>query len=103
MTLPKSIKVGYLTIQIREVPASEAKERGVNGWWDYDKALIEIDESLEPQVKMETFLHEVLHACCTMGNVYGNDEYEECWVNGVAPQLLFFLLNNKLDWLKEAK
>ena len=84
----KSVRLGYMTINVREMTAEEAKERGVNGWWDYENATIEVAENLNPQVKAEILLHEILHACCTLGNVELSEDDEERAVNGIAPVLL---------------
>ena len=94
MKLPEAIRIGYLVIRVREMDEEEACHRGINGWWDYEKATIEIAASLAPAVKAEIFLHEVLHACCTLGNVDISDEQEESAVNGIAPRLLQFLVDH---------
>lgn len=91
MKLPEFIRIGYLTIRVREMDDEEACLRGVNGWWNYENATIEVAASLAPAVKAEIFLHEVLHACCTLSNVDIGDEKEESAVNGIAPRLLQFL------------
>jgi hypothetical protein len=99
---PTEAVVSYAAIKIREMPGDEAAARKINGWWDYEQSLIEVAENLCPQVKAEILLHEILHACCTYGNVGLEDDDEERVVNGIAPVLLGFLIHNPeiVEWLQ---
>ena len=101
--MPRHVLVGYAPITIREMPDDEAFARDVNGWWNYEDSLIEVAENISPQVKAEVLLHEILHACCTFGNVGLSDEDEERAVQGIAPVLLDVLCNNPkvLEWMQE--
>jgi hypothetical protein len=101
--MPSSVLIGYAPITIREMPGDEAVARDINGWWNYEQSLIEVAENIAPQVKAEVLLHEILHACCTFGNVGLNDEDEERVVQGMAPVLLDMLCNNPevVKWLQE--
>lgn len=100
---PSHVVVGYAPITIREIPEDEAIDRNINGWWNYEKSMIEIAEELSPQVKAEVLLHEILHACCTFGNVGLNDEEEERVVQGLTPVLLKFLCENEnlIKWMQK--
>lgn len=96
--LPNWVQIGYLCIQVREMSAEEAQERGVNGWWDYEQATILVAENLDQQVKREIFLHELLHACCTLGNAQVDSEAEERVVNGIAPLLIHSMIEQPEVW-----
>lgn len=101
--MPRHVLVGYAPITVREMPGDEAVARDLNGYWNYEESLIEVAENISPQVKAEVLLHEILHACCTFGNVGLSDEDEERVVQGISSVLLDVLCNNPkvLDWMQE--
>lgn len=94
MKLPRSVTVGHLKLRFRELPQTEAVERGIDGWFDYENGRIEVAESLTPSVKAEITLHEILHAAFYVAKTGASDDEEEKVVSALAPVLLSVIRDN---------
>lgn len=94
MKLPRYVTVGHMKVRMTALSVLEAQERGIDGWFDYENARIDVADSLAPSVKAETALHEVLHAICYVAKMEITEEDEERFVNRITPFLLQFLRDN---------
>ena len=62
ISLPKKIKIGCCTYTIKEIVVDS--EEDFVGRCAPNKQIIEIDKRLSPDKKVQTLLHEILHAIC---------------------------------------
>lgn len=79
VTLPKIIKLGYQDIVISEEDLVEAQ-----GCYQSDPSKIRIKDSMDPREKLNTILHEVLHAIVYTYGIkkdFKDDDEEEKIVN----------------------
>jgi len=108
---PKKIKVGYRDIIIKWVAPNFKTDELTDAFGQYKarEGSIEIQNDLCGQEKINTFLHEVLHAC-----VYGSglnqangplkdDDAEELSVNQLTNYLMGVFRDNPwfLDYIKD--
>lgn len=84
--LPKSIRVGYRDYSIELWAANHAMSAGRYGECDKANAVIRIDVSYGAVKAASTLLHEVLHACCDVGQREDEDS-EERTVSVLSNQL----------------
>lgn len=82
MKLPKEIKVGGINYTIEMVEVIDVGgERNFQGMCHFDKARIEILESLSDQRIEQTLIHELTHAIFYEA---GYDEQDEDMINRVG-------------------
>lgn len=62
MKLPKRLKIGFRDFLVQTRTTQEMSEDRALGLCMVDRAVIFVDEALDPQQKAETLLHETLHA-----------------------------------------
>ncbi|MCA3704240.1 MAG: hypothetical protein INF12_14555 [Methylobacterium sp.] len=94
MKLPESVQIGHMRVAVVAMPERSGSRKDADGWFDYQRATIEVWDGLAPQVKAEILLHEILHAACIAGNTGLEGDTEERVVNGLAPVLLMLLRDN---------
>lgn len=94
MKLPSSIQIGHLHVAVVAMTDRSSSRKDADGWFDYQRATIEVWDGLSPQVKAEILLHEILHAACIVGNTGVEGEVEERVVTGLAPVILMLLRDN---------
>jgi hypothetical protein len=104
MKLPDFVQVGHMRIAVIAMPERGSARKDADGWFDYQRATIEVWEGLAPQIKAEVLLHEILHAACIAGNTGLEGDAEERVVTGLAPVLLMMLRDNPnlFDAFKDA-
>lgn len=90
MQIPKSIKVGGITYQVKESERLSLGEN-YNAEIDYQKAVIEIQKSLEKQVAQRSFLHEVIHA---IYSELGYSEHDEKQIDELAGAFFQLIVDN---------
>ena len=61
MRIPKEIKIGGLTYEVREAKKILGKKR-IHGYQDSSKQLIMLKKSLPDEYKEKVFMHEITHA-----------------------------------------
>lgn len=95
--LPKSLKIGYKTYQVREMTHAEHMEDKALGECKHDEGVIVVSlERGDKQEQSNTLLHEVLHACYKVANIQDEDE-EERIVHAMTNVLLQVLKDNKME------
>lgn len=95
MQLPKAIKVGPFTYQVREWNGG-----GDHGACDSDELVISVDSTKPTEQIKNTLLHEILHA---VWYVWGlNKPNEEAAVNALANGLQTVFRDNPklIEWMK---
>jgi len=90
MKLPKSVKLGCFEYEVKE-DKDENMPEFLGDMNPYIKR-IRVRKNMEDQVKRETFLHELLHACCDEARL--PPEMEEKFVSVVSPRLFELLQRN---------
>jgi Zn-dependent peptidase ImmA (M78 family) len=102
--IPSTVRIGYLTCQVREMPSIEAKRRAICGYFDEDSGDIEIASNLSDQMKADALLHEMLHAICLLAGTELDGQREERFVRVIASGLLAAMRDNPkvFDALREA-
>lgn len=93
MEIPKSVKIGGITYEIR-VANEWLDHESADGEMFYDNVngnVIYIRETLSEDAKMVTLIHEILHGC--------NSTINHEFLDSLAEQLYQVLKDNKL--LKE--
>ena len=72
MKLPKTIEVLNRTYKIVEKDMDEGSQIGRG---NFMKGIIQIEESLDPQAKADTLLHEIIHLILiAMGHEFGRPD-----------------------------
>lgn len=101
MPLPSVIRILYRSWTIECIDDEAADELGVDGDCKKHRAAIRIRDSLEDVVKVDTVLHEVIHAIYSEYNIK-DDDGEEDTVQVVASGLTQVLHDNPklLQWIK---
>ena len=94
MSLPISVRIGYLTCPVKAIPGAEAETRGISGHFDEDTGIIEVAESLSPSLMCDALLHEMLHCACLLGNAGLETEPEERVVRVLSTMLLGMMRDN---------
>jgi hypothetical protein len=104
MKLPASVRIGYLTCLVREIPSVEAKRREICGYFDEDSGDIEIAGNLSDPLKADALLHEMLHAICLLAGTELDGDQEERFVRVIASGLLAAMRDNPkvFDAMREA-
>ena len=98
MVLAKSVKVGSVIYDVIEKDVIEiAGNKNYLGVCDYSKTTIEIAKNISDERKINTFVHELLHAIL---NEAGYEEYEEEFVERVASVLCQVLRDNDFGWMR---
>ncbi len=98
--LPSRVKIGPIIFQIvqeKEPTAQDAEGNAVPvfGKIMFKKAVITIDEELEPATKWQCFLHEIIHGLMeTIGMAPADGGTDEGMVDALAYALLGFMLDN---------
>ena len=95
MRPPKHIRVGYRNWRIK---CAELRDR--YGECDKEAGLILYSPGQSPDVRLNTIIHEILHACFESGHVVDSDD-EEKTVTILANQLSDVLSSNPdlLQWI----
>jgi hypothetical protein len=92
--LPKLIKLGYQDIKVSEVPAIDDTQ----GSYNNEHHEIKIKADMGSREKLNTLLHELLHACVYSYGIkseFGDGEREEKVVNALGNGLTEALVRNK--------
>ena len=89
MKLPKTVKVGACNYTIKELVIDSDDD--FVGRCHPNQQLIEIDKRLPQDKKLQTLLHEVIHAICYE---YGNLKINDNTVDILATSIITFLRNN---------
>ena len=85
MKLPEKMRIGYRNYMVCDWPVQEADARGLRGIHWGLAGWIKIDESLCPEQKANTFIHEILHAIWLQCDL--DDDLEEHIVTVLANHL----------------
>lgn len=85
MKLPEKMRIGYRNYIVRNWEKQEADARNLRGTHWSHAGWIKIDESLCPEEKANTFIHEILHAIWLQCDL--DDDLEEHVVTVLANQL----------------
>ena len=98
MALAESVKVGSVIYDVIEKDVVEiAGNKNYLGACDYSKTTIEIAKNISDERKINTFVHELLHAIL---NEAGYAEHEEEFVERVASVLCQVLRDNDFGWMR---
>jgi len=89
--LPIKLKVGYKTYTVRELSESESELSGNLGYVNNNKNVIGIYRSGTSD-ELNTLLHEILHACVSVGCL--PLKREELVVSVLANQLVDVFISN---------
>ena len=102
LSLPSSIRVGYLTYAIAEMVPMRATGEDAYGLCDNCQHIISIRSDLEPVKAANTVLHEVLHACWYVADLHDEDK-EERIVTTLANVLSGVWRDNPMlvSWINE--
>jgi len=93
--IPKKLKIGATEWSVTRT--NIALEDSSCGLCVKMEHRLEIDKDLIPAVAEETFLHEVLHACCDFAGIQHEEELtEEQFISRVSPILYTVLKENTL-------
>lgn len=92
MNIPGIIYIGHRKIKIRQISPKTADKDKIYGDFDSQKDLIRIDKSLKDEKKLNTLLHEIVHALLDHFNaeLKLKDEEKVCEVLGSGLSDLFF-------------
>lgn len=93
MILPPSVRIAYMTCQVRPMASPDAEAN--NGHFDEDIGVIEIADALSDPLKADALLHEMLHAMCLLGNAGLETDQEERVVRVLTTQLLSAMRDNR--------
>lgn len=89
-TIPKKFDLGGITWKVEQLDVIP----GAMGACSNSEAIIILLKNLSPEVKMQTFLHELAHAILfSMGK--SADQHDEQFVDGFATFFLQFLKSAK--------
>jgi len=91
--LPSIIKLGYQDIKVSEADLDDAQ-----GCYKAEQAEIRIKQGMEPREKLNTLLHEIIHACVyTYGlkDEFKDHDHEEKVVNALGNGLTDVFVRNK--------
>lgn len=94
MKLPTSVQIGHLRVSVSPMSDRGTSRKHAVGWYDDERAEIEVLDTLAPQLKAEILLHEMLHCACLVANTGLDGDEEERVVAGLAPVLLMMLRDN---------
>ena len=103
------VKVGYKYYDIKEIDAEVANTDAIYGDTDNDASVIRVrTEKVQDLEIMNTLVHEILHAVCSVFNIYPVDASgveEERVVNLMANGLTTVIVDNPefLDQLVKLK
>lgn len=86
--LPKSVRIGAIDFRVAEVNGLRVDGTLLNGHIQHDKALIEIEEELDPQIKWITLWHEVAHGILMVGGISDHTEGSVVALGYGIPQVL---------------
>lgn len=81
MSLPKSIKIGAIHYRVEEIPNLGDDSGKLDGRISHGLARIQIEDDLNPQGKVHTLLHEIVHAVATQ---LGHPKLDEGLVDAIA-------------------
>lgn len=99
-----TIKVLYQVNKLIPVESRDADKREIQGQYHAKEQEIDYDQSLRPDEKANTILHEVLHALVyTMSIKFKDHDQEESVVNSMSNGIITVLKDNPdfLGWLKD--
>jgi hypothetical protein len=94
MKLPASVQIGHLRVTVSPMTDRGTSRKHAVGWYDDERAEIEVLDTLTPQIKAEILLHEMLHCALAVANSGLDGEEEERVVSGLAPVLLMMMRDN---------
>lgn len=103
ISLPKIIKIGYQDIKVSEMDFVDESQ----GVYRADQSEIRIREGLEAREKLNTVLHEILHAIVYsygLKNDFKDDDEEEKVVNALGNGLTEAFIRNPelMEFIKNA-
>ena len=90
MHIPQEFQLGGITWKVEAAPLLPAHF----GECDSAKATVRLDPTLEPQIREQTFCHELVHAIL-YGMGHPTKAHKEVFVDGFATMLHQFLNTNK--------
>lgn len=95
MNIPKSVKVGAMTYEVKEVDHELCVDREeVKGRIDYERLRIEIRNDIQTGQRMEeTFLHELVHAITRERQIAWEDK-DELYTEEIARGLHQVITDN---------
>lgn len=90
------IKIGYIKAKINAVESREIEKRdNIFGEWFSKNHEIDFDKNMVEAEKVNTILHETLHALCyAWGIKFRNSEQEEEIVNALSSALCTLIKDN---------
>lgn len=94
----KKIKVGgiYYDVEYKELLSESDVQLG---WCRYDKARIEINNTVNKQVQEQTLIHELTHAIVREAGI--DDEVDEDNINKIGLILHQVLKDNDFSFIRE--
>jgi len=92
MKLPATIYLGHRKLKVKEISSKIADKDGVYGDFDSAKDIIRIDKTLKSPKKLNTLIHEIVHAILDHFNaeLKLKDEEKVCEVLGSGLTDLLF-------------
>lgn len=111
--LPSKVNIFTHNVSIDYLSESEDKElEGKHGYYHHYKLKIVIDSDLAPDLQKSTLLHEIMHACLSIGNVpvypenigaaISEDDWNHRAIYTLENSLMYVIKNNKeiIDYLR---
>ena len=92
MELPATVRVGALVVSVEVLPGIGMLEEGRFGLYRAGSQRIEISGEIGHGLRMQTFLHELIHAISFERAI----DLKERQVDQLANGLLAFLVDNEL-------
>ncbi len=101
MKPPATIKVGYTTLDVVPFSLDLAATPNLYGRFDRAACTIEYHAKQHPQHILDTFIHEVLHACWAQAALSDDDD-EERIITGLSNAFTQVLKDNPefLKWIR---
>jgi hypothetical protein len=103
MRMPKRVKVGPFTYQIKTVPGL-LDERHIYGECDSRKHEISISDEMTGPLTAETLIHELMHAAWETGSIGIEGLTEEKVIRILATQFAAIIRDNPslVAWIQES-
>jgi len=94
--LPKRLKIGYFTVQIKYVhDLKDSEGQDCMGLSDTDTQTMFISLDYPDQVVKETIFHECMHFLANDSSIFPDEEIEEDVIRFLSPKTMELLNRNK--------
>jgi hypothetical protein len=92
-----TVRIGPIDYEIVYVPDLQDGGKGLDGWFRFDDARIEIKSSLSIQARRQVLWHEIIHGIFMMVGGMPGTERQEDFIDALAYAIMDTLRNN--PWL----